>query len=47
MEKTFNVTGTCFPDKHYMADVTQKMASTLKLVEKGADKNYMKKACYN
>jgi hypothetical protein len=35
MEKEFNVTGNCFPDRHYMADVSQKMVETLKLVEKG------------
>jgi hypothetical protein len=35
MEKEFNVTGNCFPDRHYMADVSHKMAETLKLVEKG------------
>jgi hypothetical protein len=35
MEKKFNVTGNCFPDKHYMADVSQKMAATLKLVNDG------------
>jgi Predicted AAA-ATPase/PD-(D/E)XK nuclease superfamily len=35
MEKKFNVTGNCFPDKHYMADVSQKMAATLKLVNEG------------
>jgi AAA-like domain len=35
MEKKFNVTGNCFPDKHYMADVSQKMADTLKLVQDG------------
>jgi hypothetical protein len=35
MEKEFNVTGTCFPDRHYMADVSHKMTDTLLLVEKG------------
>jgi AAA-like domain len=35
MEKKFNVTGNCFPDKHYMADVSQKMTDTLKLVQDG------------
>jgi hypothetical protein len=35
MEKEFNVTGNCFPDRHYMADVSHKMAETLRLVEKG------------
>jgi hypothetical protein len=36
MEKVFNVTGNCFPDKHYRADVSQKIAATLKLVDEGA-----------
>jgi hypothetical protein len=35
MEKKFNVTGNCFSDKHYMADVSEKMAATLKLVDEG------------
>jgi AAA-like domain len=35
MEKKFNITGNCFPDQHYMADVSQKMAATLKLVNEG------------
>jgi hypothetical protein len=35
MAKKFNVTGNCFPEKHYMADVSQKMADTLKLVNEG------------
>jgi PD-(D/E)XK nuclease superfamily len=35
MAKEFNVTGSCFPDRHYMADVSHKMTDTLKLVEKG------------
>jgi hypothetical protein len=35
MAKEFNVTGNCFSDRHYMADVSHKMADTLKLVEKG------------
>ena len=35
MEKEFNVTGKCIPSEHYMADVSKKLAQTLKLVEKG------------
>jgi AAA-like domain len=35
MEKEFNVTGLCFPDQHYMADVSKKLASTMKMVQKG------------
>jgi hypothetical protein len=35
MEKEFNVTGTCRPAKHYMADVSKKLKGTLSLVEKG------------
>lgn len=36
MAKKFNVTGTCFPEMHYMADISQKLASTITLVESGA-----------
>jgi hypothetical protein len=35
MEKKFNTTGVCFPTKHYMADVSKKLASTLSLVTYG------------
>jgi AAA-like domain len=35
MSKEFNVTGKCIAAKHYMADVSAKMADTVKLVEKG------------
>jgi hypothetical protein len=35
MAKEFNITGTCFPELHYLADVSQKMAETVKLVDKG------------
>jgi PD-(D/E)XK nuclease superfamily len=35
MEKEFNITGTCSPAKHYMADVSKKLTRTLSLVEKG------------
>jgi hypothetical protein len=36
MQKEFNITGNCRPAKHYMADVSGKLAQTFKLVEKGA-----------
>ena len=35
MEKDFNVTGTCFPHLHYMADISAKFNETIKLVNKG------------
>jgi Predicted AAA-ATPase/PD-(D/E)XK nuclease superfamily len=35
MAKKFNVTGNCFSDRHYMADVSHKMGKTLQLVEFG------------
>ena len=35
MKKEFNVTGTCYPSDHYMADVTKKLDGTLALVEGG------------
>ncbi|WP_097016647.1 AAA-like domain-containing protein [Orenia metallireducens] len=35
MMKEFNVTGTCIPDKHYMVDISNKLAQIEKLVEKG------------
>lgn len=35
MAKVFNVTGTCFPHIHYMADVSTKFDTTIDLVEKG------------
>ncbi len=35
MKKEFNVTGSCRPMKHYMADVSKKLDRTLALVEKG------------
>jgi hypothetical protein len=36
MQKEFNITGICRPAKHYMADVSGKLAQVYKLVEKGA-----------
>ena len=35
MEKEFNVTGTCRPARHYMADVSAQFAQILSLVDKG------------
>jgi hypothetical protein len=35
MAKKFNVTGNCFSDRHYMADVSHKMSETLQLIEFG------------
>jgi hypothetical protein len=35
MVKEFNVTGTCFPEDHYMADMSKKWEATYKMVEKG------------
>jgi hypothetical protein len=35
MEKTFNITGNCRPAKHYMADVSDKLAKILNKIEKG------------
>lgn len=35
MKKEFNVTGICRPAKHYMADVSAKVADVIDLVERG------------
>ena len=35
MSKKFNVTGTCFPKRHYIADVSTKLAKALKMIEEG------------
>jgi AAA-like domain len=35
MAKRFNTTGTCFPEKHYMADVSAKFKTAISLVESG------------
>jgi hypothetical protein len=35
MTKRFNTTGTCFPNRHYMADVSAKFDVALKFVEYG------------
>jgi hypothetical protein len=33
--KKFNITGTCFPQQHYMADITKKLDYALGMVEHG------------
>jgi hypothetical protein len=35
MAKTFNITGKCFPAQHYMADVSEKITKTIRMVEHG------------
>jgi AAA+ ATPase superfamily predicted ATPase len=35
MTKEFNITGTCIPELHYMADISRKLKPTLDLVERG------------
>ncbi len=35
MAKKFNITGKCFPEEHYMADVSSKLEQTRKMVEEG------------
>ena len=35
MSKEFNITGKCYRDRHYMADVSKKLEQTLKMVERG------------
>ena len=32
--KSFNITGTCFPDRHYMVDITDRVAEIKKMVDK-------------
>ena len=34
--KKFNETGTCFAEDHFMADITEKLNATYKMVEEGA-----------
>ena len=33
--KEFNITGRCFPSEHYMADVSKKVITIYKMIEKG------------
>jgi hypothetical protein len=35
MEREFNITGLCFPEDHFMADVSDKLRDTLAMIEKG------------
>ncbi len=35
MAKEFNITGTCIPSKHYMADTSGKMKHVMELIERG------------
>ena len=35
MKKKFNITGLCFPDQHYMADVSKKLARAYDMIEDG------------
>ena len=35
MKKKFNVTGLCFPEQHYMADISKKLEQTLRLIDDG------------
>ena len=35
MAKTFNITGTCIPERHYMADVSGKLDKILEMVSRG------------
>ncbi len=35
MEKTFNVNGVCYPDEHYMVDLTSRLVEIKKLVDSG------------
>ncbi len=35
MEREFNVTGICVPDKHYMVDISRKFDQVMHLIEKG------------
>ena len=35
MKKRFNITGTCYPEKHYMADVSEKWEKALDMIDYG------------
>jgi AAA-like domain len=35
MQKRFNITGNCFAEEHYMADISAKLAATVKMVAYG------------
>lgn len=35
MEKRFNTTGACFPDQHYMVDITERLVAIKKMIDRG------------
>ena len=35
MEKHFNTTGACFPEQHYMVDITERLAAIKKMIDCG------------
>ena len=35
MEKRFNTTGACFPEQHYMVDITEQLAAIKKMIDCG------------
>lgn len=35
MVKRFNTTGICYPEEHYMVDITSRLDETAKLVDRG------------
>lgn len=35
MEKRFNITGCCYPDKHFMVDISEKLVEIKRLVDAG------------
>ncbi len=35
MEKRFNTTGACFPETHYMVDITDRLAAINKMIDRG------------
>jgi hypothetical protein len=35
MKKRFNITGVCIPERHYMADISQKITGIMNMIEQG------------
>ncbi|WP_347493455.1 hypothetical protein [Ruminococcus sp. HUN007] len=35
MAKNFNITGTCFPEVHYMVDITERLETIRKMIDDG------------
>ena len=35
MEKRFNTTGACFPEQHYMVDITERLVAIKKMIDRG------------